>query len=106
MPIKYITFIMHCYKYNLGINPVCLQELLPEFCLKVFRLEILQFFKQVSVFTPSFTFETDFFVVVVVQHYIFILFKADLSLNSFRILLLLLLYYQLMEHIVVLSCLH
>lgn len=86
---------------------MCLQELLPEFCLKVFRLEILQFFKQVSGFTLSFTFETDFFVVVVVvQHYIFVLFKADLSLNICRILLLLRLCYQLMEHIVVLSRLH
>lgn len=84
---------------------MCLQELLPEFCLKVFRLEILQFFKQVSVFMLPFTFETDFFVVVV-QHYIFVLFKADLSLNIYRILRLLRLYYQRMEHVVVLSCLH
>lgn len=59
----------------------------------------------------SFTFETDFFVVVV-QHYIFILLKADMSLNIFRILqdmklfISKLLYYQMIEHIVVLSCLH
>lgn len=52
-------------------------------------------------FTLSFTFETDYFFVVVVQHYIYMLFKADLSPNIFRILQDMKLFIQMAEYILI-----